>query len=170
MPLSRSEIKNRETDLKRELKNWVYKNGTKKPPSIEEAWIIHSQIAWKGPEATPEELWEDMPYTDPALIQFLLEEGEETILPSHTLLQLHTSLLQLEQLGIHIRDEFFSLNWEKNKKTHKGGRFLEVRRKLKAYQTSPKERLKPLPPQKEKAQKKKPKKASKSLLLGLFGM
>jgi hypothetical protein len=170
MRLTRSEIKSRETELKTELKKWVYRNGSQKPPSIEEAWIIHSQIAWKGTEATADELWEDMPYTDPALIQFLLEEGEESILPNDTLLQLHKSLLQLEQLGIHIREEFFSLNWEKNKKTHKGGRFLEVRRKLKAYQTSPKERLKPLPPKKEKSVKKKPKKASKSLLLGLFGL
>jgi len=170
MRLSKLERRKKEQELLAEIKTWVYTRPNETTPPLEEAWIIHSQIEWKGSLATAAELWEDMPFTDPAVIQFMLQNNEESLIPLKTLESLQASINKLQQIGVPISNQFFSLNWSKNHKTHKGGRFLEVKRILAPYQTSPKEKLKTLLPQKEKNSKKKGKKPSKGGILSFLGL
>jgi len=154
-------------ELQKELRTWVYKEGTEPPPPLEEAWIIHSQIEWKQENASPETLWEDLPYTDPAVIIFLIEEKEDSPIPPQSTKKLHWVLAELENLGINLQQEFFSLNWSKNKKRHGQAKALEIKKNNKPYKTGKKERMKPTDPQKDKPQKKK---AKKGIILSLFGL
>jgi hypothetical protein len=168
MTLAQKKAKAKE--LQNELSTWVYQGRTEKPPILEEAWILHSHIEWKKTEGSTETLWEDLPYTDPALITFLISENEEGIMPHHTVKKLHDTLIKLEKLGIKIQEEFFSLNWSKNNKRHGARRSLELKKNNKPYRSGKKERLKPLPEGKEKIKKRPVKKPSKGFLLGLFGL
>ena len=112
-------------ELKQEIGRWHYKKQLE-PPDIEVAWIVHSQIAWKGPGATGETLWEDLPETDPVRIMEAEREGPETDcpVPQETILLLKKVLSELEEFGHDIKNMAFSENWEpgakKDAKT-KGG-------------------------------------------------
>jgi hypothetical protein len=99
--------------LRKEIQRWHYKKRLE-PSDIEVAWMIHSQIAWRGPEATEESLWEDLPETDPAAIIEAESEGPETTseIPPETLLLLRKVLTELEEFGQCIKKERYSENWE----------------------------------------------------------
>ena len=126
-------------------KNWVYMKNSP-PPPIELAWIIYSQIGWKGPHHNDslenileeEELWEDLPEIDPMEICLLCQEIEnadseaqevESLLDIETLFCLRSVLQELAVQGIDIKEETFSKNWTRNKKRHKAnksGRMQEI--------------------------------------------
>jgi len=126
-------------------KNWVYVKNSP-PPPIELAWIIYSQIGWKGPHHNEspepileeEELWEDLPEIDPMEICLLCQEIEntdhetkevESLLDIETLFCLRSVLQELTLQGIDIKEETFSKNWARNKKRHKAnksGRIQEI--------------------------------------------
>lgn len=99
--------------LAQAVKQWKYRPSLL-PPDIEVGWILHSQVAWKGTEITAEELWEDLPETDPARIIELDAAGPEmeSIIPDETVFLLKRILDDLAKHGIDIRKERFSENWK----------------------------------------------------------
>lgn len=101
-------------ELRKEVGRWHYRRRLAGPPDIEVAWIIHSHIAWKGAEASPETLWIDLPETDPARVLEAEKEGPDTSspMPQETLLLLKHVLEELEEFGHRISSERFSENWK----------------------------------------------------------
>ena len=63
--------------LKKEIAKWHYRKQVM-PDDLEVGWIIHSHLAWKGPETTAEALWEDLPETDPANILEAEKAGRDS--------------------------------------------------------------------------------------------
>jgi hypothetical protein len=147
------QIKERMKSLEKKLlkgisSNWTYTKDSK-PPPIELAWIIYSQIGWKAPHINPasdnsleeEELWEDLPEIDPMEISLLcqeieqneLDQSQETIdslIDTDTLFCLRRVLNELSTHGIDIRNESFSKNWIRKKRRHRNtkgsGRMQEI--------------------------------------------
>ena len=166
--------------LKESIKKWNYlpatEDNTIKPPNTEIAWMIISQIAWKGTDIEEEELFEDLPETDPMQIINLEKRGPEelSLIPDEKVLLLHNILNELELHGVKIKDKIFSTNWERKGKRHKrtgSSRFKEITEKEEMPKiTNPlfkKEKIiKEIKP--KKTGKKKAKKTS--LLSAFFGI
>lgn len=98
--------------LYKEVAQWRYRKRLE-APSIEVAWIIHSQIAWKGPWADTEDLFDDMAQTDPIRVLKAEAEGpeSESPIPQETLLLLGNILREMKNFGKDIQKEEFSKNW-----------------------------------------------------------
>jgi hypothetical protein len=128
-------LKSKEIELRNAMRSWVYRKKTP-PPRIEVAWIIYSQLGWKGYDIDEEELWEDLPETDPLEIMEICEDidnsnslGIETVEPlieEETILSLRVVLNTLAEEGIDIRKNYFSNNWVRAGKKHVGGRIQEI--------------------------------------------
>lgn len=138
---TKPKIKSLEQYLLKAITNkWTYVKSSP-IPSIELAWIIYSQIGWKSPFQSlndpytleEEELWEDLPETDPLEISLLCreilnkeiineEDTVESLIPTETLFCLKNVLDELASHGIDIREESFSKNWIRNKKRHRSGK------------------------------------------------
>lgn len=118
---SQKQVAQQQKKLCAAMKSWTY-TGKTTPSDTEIAWLIHSQIAWKGTDFDEEEFWEDLPETDPAHIISLEQKGPEepSLLPDQTILLLHNVLNELETHGIAIKDQTFSQNWQRKNKKHRG--------------------------------------------------
>jgi hypothetical protein len=143
-----AELRRKEKELRAGiLGKWNYvKKGEDgkptEPPDVEIGWIIHTQLAWKGREVEEEELWEDLPETDPTEIVTLCEEAKEaedlgldadgvieSVVPDEKVRVFGKVLEEMASQGIDIRKETFSLNWVRAGKRHKrtGGRIEEIK-------------------------------------------
>lgn len=122
--------------LRKETAQWHYRKRLE-PPDIELAWIIHSQIAWKGPDAAPETLWEDLPETDPARILEAEKEGPDSgcPIPQETVLLLRNVLTELEAFGHDIKHELFSENWTPGSKGSNKGKGSVKKAKWSGFKT-----------------------------------
>jgi hypothetical protein len=129
-------LQKKQRELLKAMKKWVYLKKTR-PTRVELAWIIYSQLGWKGYELDEEELWEDLPETDPLEIMELCEAIDkkreigiyiepESVIDDETLLSLRTVLNDLAAQGVDIRKEYFSKNWARKNKKHVGGRIQEI--------------------------------------------
>lgn len=128
-------LKTKERELLNGMRSWIYlKKG--RPTKIEIAWIIYSQLGWKGFELDEEELWEDLPETDPIEIMELCQELDNhrslsmesppTLIEEETLLSLRIVLNALAEEGVDIRKLYYSQNWARRGRKHVGGRIQEI--------------------------------------------
>lgn len=108
--------------MRLEICKWHYRPRLE-PPDIEIAWIIHSHIAWKGSEASPLDLWDDLADTDPTVVIAAEKEGpdSQSPIPQSTILLLVKVLNELESFGYRIKGAKFSENWQPITTSNKGG-------------------------------------------------
>jgi len=131
----KNKLREKEKELLRAMRSWTYLKKTP-PPRIELAWIIYSQLGWKGYDIEEEELWEDLPETDPLEIMELCQEIDnhrnlglaaiDTLIEEETLLSLRVVLNALAEENEDIRKSYFSQNWIRKNKRHVGGRIQEI--------------------------------------------
>ena len=193
-----AELRKKEKELRSGIKEkWVYlpkdKDGKSlEPPDIEVGWIIHTQLAWKGRDLEEEELWEDLPETDPSEIVTLCEEAKEaedlglnpdgvieSVVPDEKVRIFGRVLEEMAAQGMDIRKEAFSLNWARAGKRHKktGGRIEEIKARDKtsreAVLAEEQASTRLVKPGKEKVKvtkKKVKRKKSWSMLSSFFGL
>jgi hypothetical protein len=178
-------LREKEKELLKGMRSWVYLKKTP-PTKIELAWIIYSQLGWKGYDFDEEELWEDLPETDPLEVMELCQEIEEQrnlglevdepLIEEETLMSLKVVLITLAEEAVDIRKCYFSQNWARKGKKHVGGRIQEIAARTKQpweilrderqNSTSLIKKSKEKPPRKEKRVKKQ----KQSILSSFFGL
>jgi hypothetical protein len=178
-------LREKENYLNKAMDTWVYlRKGT--PPKIELAWIIYSQLGWKGLDLDEEELWEDLPEIDPIEIMELCTEIDNhrtlnievppTLIEEETLLSLRVVLNTLAEEGLDIRKYHFSQNWARRGKRHVGGRILEIAARTKQAWEIARDHEKSKTVLVKKSKEKMPKKVTKikrnknSILSSFFGI